>query len=70
MRSFLLDDSREHRKAKGANRNVTAAISHSEYQDHLLNNKNLRHLMNRINSKNHKIGTYEINAISLSLFDD
>ena len=26
--------------------------------------------MNRIQSKNHRIGTYEINKISLSWFDD
>ena len=26
--------------------------------------------MNRIQSKNHRIGTYEINKISLSYFDD
>ena len=26
--------------------------------------------MNRIPSKNHRIGTYEINKISLSCFDD
>ena len=26
--------------------------------------------MNRIQSKNHRVGTYEINRISLSCFDD
>ena len=36
----------------------------------LFNQKCLRHLMNRIQSKNHKIGTYEINKISLSCFHD
>ena len=39
-----------------------------EYKDVLLNNKCLRHSMNRIQSKGHKIGTYEINKISLSCF--
>ena len=38
--------------------------------DVLLNNKFLRHLTNRIQSKNHKIGTYKINKNSLSRFDD
>ena len=28
------------------------------------------HLMNRIQSKNYEIGTYEINNISLLCFDD
>ena len=67
---FLVDDSSEHKKAMGVNKNVVATISHSEYKDVLLNNKSLRHLMNKIQSKNHKIGTCKINIISLSCFDD
>ena len=38
-------------------------ISYKEYKDVLLNKKCLRHSMNRIQSKDHKIGTYEINKI-------
>ena len=30
-----------------------------EYKNILLNNKHLRHLMNRAQNKNHKIGTYK-----------
>ena len=52
------------------NRNVVATISHNECNDVLLNNTCLRHSMNRIQSKDHKIRTYEINKISLSCFDD
>ena len=52
------------------NRNVVATISHNEYQDVLLNKKCLRHLMNKIQSKDYGIGTYEINKISLSCFDE
>ena len=51
------------------NRNVVR-ISHNEYKDVLLNNKCLRHLMNRIQSKYHRKGTYKINEISLSCFGD
>ena len=58
------------KKGKGVNRNVVATKSHNEYKDVLLNKKCLRHSMNRIQSKHHKIGTYEINKISLSCFDD
>ena len=54
MYSFLLDDNNEHKKAKGVNRNVVAAISHSKYKDVLLNYKCIRHTMNRIQSKDHK----------------
>ena len=32
--------------------------------------KNIRHKMKRIQAKKHKIGTYEIDKISLSCFDD
>ena len=42
------------------NKNVVAAISHREYEDVLFDNKYLRHSMNRIQSKDHRIGTYEI----------
>ena len=61
MYSFLVDHSSEHKKAKGVNKNVVARISQNEYKDVLLNNKCLTHSINRIQSKNHKIVTYEIN---------
>ena len=67
---FLVDDSSEHKKEKGVNRNVVPVISNNEYNDVLMNNKCLRDSMNRIPSKDHIIGTYEINKISLSCFDD
>ena len=53
----------EHNKAKGLNRNVNATISHNEYKDVLLNNKYLTNSLNRIRSKDHRIGIYEINKI-------
>ena len=43
------------------NRNAAATISHIEYKYILLNNKCLRHSMNGIQSKYHRIGTGEIN---------
>ena len=43
---------------------------HGEYKDVLLNKNCLRHSMNRIQSKDHRIGTYKINKISLSYFDN
>ena len=46
------------------------ATSHSKYKDVLLNNKCIRHRMNRIQSKDYIIATNEINKISLSCFDD
>ena len=66
----MVDDSSEHKKAKGVSKNVVATISHAEYKDLLLSNKLLRHLVNRIQSENHKTGTYKINKVSSSCFDD
>ena len=43
---------------------IVATISPNEFKDILLNKKCLRHSMNRIRSKDHKIPTYEINKIS------
>ena len=40
------------------------------YKDLFLNNKVLSHLMNMVQSKNHRVGTYEVNKIYLSHFDD
>ena len=51
MYSFLVGNN-QHKKAKGVNRNVVAAISHNEYKDALLNKKCLRHhSIDRIQSK-------------------
>ena len=66
MYSYLLDDNSEHKKAKGVNKNVVATISQNKYKHMLLNKKCLRHLMNSVKSKDHRIGTYEINKIRLS----
>ena len=57
-------------KAKGVNGNVVVTISHKKYKDVLLNKKCWRHSTNRIQSKDHRIRTYEINTILLSCFDD
>ena len=41
-----------------------------KFKDVLFNEKAIRHKMKRIQSKKHKLGTYEIDKISLSCFDD
>ena len=63
MYSYLVNDNSERKKAEDVNRNVVATISQNEYKNVLLNKKCLRHSMNRIQSKDHKIGTYEINIV-------
>ena len=54
MYSCLVGDSGEHKKVKNLNKNIVATISHGEYKDVLLNNKYLRHSINRIQSKKRK----------------
>ena len=55
MYLYLVDDNSEHKKAKSVHKNIVATISHNEFQDVLLNKKYLRHSINRIQSKDHKI---------------
>ena len=52
------------------NKDVVETIIQSEYKNFLLNKKCLRHLMNRIQSKDNKIVTYVINKIPLSCLED
>ena len=59
-------DSKESNTAKGVN----IATEFNEFKNTLFNKKVLRHKLRRIQGKKHKIGTYEINKISLSCFND
>ena len=70
IQQFLVNADNELRKAKDVNRNVVATIIHNKHKDVLLNIKSFRHSRNRIQSKDYEIGTYEINKIYLSCFDD
>ena len=65
MNCILFDDGKEFSTAK----RVNIATEFNEYKD-ILFNKITRHKMRRIQSKKHKIGTYEINKILLSCFGD
>ena len=51
------------------NENVLEKITYNEYKDILLNKEYLRNSMNRIQSKNHRSGTYETNKMFLSCLD-
>ena len=69
MYLFLVDDNSEHKKAKNVNKNNVATIKHNKCKDVLLNNKCFRHSINRIQNKDHTMGTYESNKIFFSCFD-
>ena len=66
MHYILSDDDKESNTAKGVN--IVTAFN--ECKDMLFIKKVIRHRMKIIQSKKDKIGTYEVNKISLSCFDD
>ena len=66
MHSMKKIDGKECNTAKG----VSIAAEFDKFKDVLFNGKTIRHKMKRIESKKHKLGTYEIDKISLSCFDD
>ena len=66
MYSMKNIDCKEYNTAKGVN----VATEFNKFKDVLCNEKSVRHKMKRIQIKKHKLGTYEIDKISLSCFDD
>ena len=58
------------KKAKGVNKNVAKKIKQKEFAAVLFNKKVIEHKMKRIQSKLHRIGTYNVCKILLSGFDD
>ena len=63
---WILDESNK----KSTNKGHNAFIEFQEFHDILFQKKILRHAMRGIKPKNHNLGTYETNTISLSCFDD
>ena len=59
MCSIKRIDGKQSNTAKGVN----IATQFNEFKDVLFNKKIIRHKMRRIQTKNHKIGTYEIDKI-------
>ena len=49
---------------------INTKLKHSEFVDVLDNKKIVRHNMKIIQSKRHRLGTYNVPKISLSYFDD
>ena len=71
MYSYVKNDSKGCKTAKGIKKNVVQKnINHEDYKKTLFNDKQLHHTMKTIRSSNHELGSYEINKISLSCFDD
>ena len=70
MYSLVTIDNKEIKKGKGVKKNVVKNTRHKEYLDALFNKNCIRHKMKRIQSKLHRIGTYDVCQICLSCLDD
>ena len=71
MYSYMKDDMNGGKTAKGIKKNVIKKdIKHEDYKNVLFNNKQLHHKMKTIRSEKHQLGSFELNKISLSCFDD
>ena len=71
MYSYIKENQKGGKATKGIKTNVIKKnITHENYKDTLFNNEQMHHKMKTIRSKNHKLGSYEINKVSLSCFDD
>ena len=71
MYSYTKDNQKGGKTAKGIKKNVIKKdIQHENYKETLFNNKHMYHKIKTIRSQNHEIGSYEINKVSLSCFDD
>ena len=71
MYSYIKDNQKGGKTAKGIKKNVIKNnIIHDDYKETLFNNKQMFHKMKTIRSENHQLGSYELNKVSLSCFDD
>ena len=71
MYSYVKDNGKNEKTAKGVRKYVIKKnITHHNYKDCLLNGKQMLHSMRTIRSDHHQIGSYQLNKISLSCFDD
>ena len=71
MYSYMKDNQKGGKTAKGIKKNVIKnKITHENYKETLFNDQQMYHKMKTIRSQNHELGSYEINKVSLSCFDD
>ena len=71
MYSYIKDNDEGGKTAKGIKKIVIKKdITHENYKQTLFNNEQMHHTMKTIRSNNHQLGSYELNKVSLSCFDD
>ena len=71
MYSYMKDNDKGGKTAKGIKKNIIKKnIKHENYKNVLFDNEQMHHNMKTIRSSLHQIGSYELNKVSLSCFDD
>lgn len=71
MYSYLKDSNKLEKTAKVIRKYVIKKnITHENYKDKLFENKQMYHKMKTIRTESHQLGSYELNKVSLSCFDD
>ena len=71
MYSYIKDNGENSKTAKGIKTIVIKKnIHHVDYKNTLFNSQQMFHKMNTIRSDRHQLGSYELNKVSLSCFDD
>ena len=71
MYSYIKDNNQNNKTAKGIKKNIIKKnITHENYKNVLFNNEQMHHTMKTIRSNKHQLGSYELNKVSLSCFDD
>jgi len=71
MYSYIKDNNENSKIVKGINKIVIKKDNkHEEYRNTLFNGEQMYHAMKTNRSDNHYLGSYEVNKVSLSCFDD
>ena len=71
MYTFITEKNHGSKKVKSIPKNVVdGKLKYEDYKNVLFNRSYMRHEMNRIQSQDHNMGSYRVNKISLSSYDD
>jgi len=71
MYSYIKHSGENNKTAKGIKKIVIKKnIHHVDYKNTLFNSEQMFHKMKTIRSDRHQVGSYELNKVSLSCFDD
>ena len=71
MYSYIKDNNENNKTAKGIRKVVIKRdIKHEDSKNTLINGEQMYHTMKTMRSDHHRLGSYELNKVSLSSFDD